>query len=182
MNKRKETARSFFDFEEDIDFDSFIKPYSEFASSLNERLLFIKKKKEKKKVRAYAVTCKDEPDLFFIAFAETEDKAKGDMVKYFKQNFHPSFMKSASLKIYPSIRRKRIPEFDKYSETKKVPVEELLKYGLTIPCSYCGRKEFTYEDLDNHRCFIIEGEGDINIYTQGSIACYDCYSKYFKKS
>lgn len=176
---RKRTARSVFDFEKnfDLNFDEYLKPYNDVQQELQEHLYFIKNKLET--VFAYKVEHDSDKSLFFITWAKNKERAKRDCYYYFRDNFHPAFTGKANWSEYLHLRPKRIPEFDKYSKEKQVPIPELLKIGLSIPCSLCGKHTFELKDYDNNRCFIIEGEGNMNSFTKGLLLCYDCKKKYF---
>lgn len=141
----------------------------------------------KPKMAAFKITFKDQPDLVFISFqpkelgkATTRARARWSACKYFKDSMHPSFQKRDDCKA--ELRQtvtKRIHDFDKYGTRGKVPIPELMKHiGATFPCSICGKDNFNFEDYKIGRCFIAEGEGDINPFTDGLILCYNCYKKY----
>ena len=80
-------------------------------------------------------------------------------------------------------RALRIKELDEYGlKGEIVPIPALLKAtGISLPCSVCGKGKFEYSDYIDGKCFIIEGEGNLNPYTKGYILCYDCYQKYLNK-
>ncbi len=172
---RKYSAQSLFDFEDDIDLNEFIQPYTKFENELKEHLYFIK---NKAKLKAYIITCVGIPEIFFIAFAENRDKAKSKAVKYYRDTvFHPEFTGNAWKKTYTKLRRNRCSSFDKYAKEGKVPIQEILKLGASFNCAICGKHTFTEADYDKHKCFILEGDGDYNSYTQNLIICYDCKRK-----
>lgn len=139
---------------------------------------------------ALRITFKNNPDLFYISFKDKSlgrltARAKGywEACKYFKENAHPEFQMewdySARLKEAVS---KRMPMFDKYSLKGKVPIPELMKHlNVSFHCSVCGKHNFTYEDYKIGKCFIVEGEGDMNVFTKGYVLCYDCHRKYMGK-
>ena len=137
---------------------------------------------------AYKITFSDQPDLVYISFQTrgnkdtTRAKARWEATKYFRDNMHWSFQKEKNytFEMHKTIT-KRLPELDKYGEKGKVPIPELMKaLNTTFPCSVCGKDNFNYEDYEIGRCFLLEGEGDLNVFTQGIILCYDCYKKYLK--
>lgn len=158
---------------EGLDLDEFIKPYEELKTEYEELL-----RKSKSKGEAYKVTYVGEPHLMYIAFNKNKDKAKGEATKFFKENFYPSFVGRGWREMYKKARTARLPDFDKYSVEGKIPIPELMKLGVSFPCSVCGQHNFEYKDLDQNICFIIEDEGDLNIFTKGYILCYKCYHAY----
>lgn len=138
----------------------------------------IRHEEDKKQVKAFLVTFREESDIFYIGFGTDKYKACYQASKYFKENFHPAFMKSGSNDIkFVKSRFKRIPEFDKYAKTGRVPIPELMKFGVSLPCSCCGNDNFTYEDYEMGRCFVFEGEGNMLPYADGFVLCYNCYQK-----
>ena len=158
------------------DLQTLIERYTEFKQQYSSNLYAIKNK-HKKPLRAYTVTFKDDPSLFYIAFTENRYKAKGKATMYFRDVImHPDFIGKEWKKKFLLCRYKSRPELDQYAETK-VPIPEVLKLGVTIPCSFCGKHYFTLDDYEKKRCFIVEGEGDINCFTRNLLACYDCYKK-----
>ena len=168
--------KSLFSFE-DLDFSDFLKPYKNFKEEYEN----LARKKRAKNRQAYKVTFRDHSDLVYFTFAKNKDRAKGEATKYFKENFHPSFMGRGWREEYKQARGVKIPELDKYGEKGRVPIPELMKYlKVSFPCSICGNYAFQYSDYEKGKCFIIEGEGNINEITEGIILCYDCYKKYFK--
>lgn len=132
--------------------------------------------------RAYRVVFKNHPDLFYIAFKGSREGAKYEASKYFKSIFHPFFTGEDYSKEMLQARAYRVQGLDKYALKGIIPIPELLKVtGITLPCSVCGKDHFDYSDYEIGRCFIIEGEGNLNPFTQGYILCYDCYKKYVGK-
>lgn len=167
--------KSLFSFE-DLDFSEFIKPYEDFQKDYESIL-----RKNKSRKRAFKVIFKDQPDLLYLTFSKSRDKAKGEAVTYFKNNFHPAFIGRSWRNEFGQARAYQVPELDKYSKEGKVPVPDLMKYlDASFCCSVCGNHTFKYSDYENGRCFVIEGEGDINEITKGIVVCYDCHRKYFK--
>ena len=78
----------------------------------------------------------------------------------------------------PSYRGAPYPPFDKYASDGKVPIPELMRYfNISFPCSFCGQHDFTLQSYEARTCHIIEGEGDLNVFTRGYIACNDCFKK-----
>ena len=161
---------------EDLDFSEFIKPYADLQKEYEDLV----RKKNLKKHRAFKVTFKDSPDLLYFTFTKSRDYAKGEAVKYFKENFHPSFMGRGWRKQYLKAVGARVPALDKYNITGKVPIPELMKHlNISFCCSVCGKEVFSYSDYEKKKCYFVEGEGDLNEHTSGLILCYNCYKKYF---
>ena len=134
------------------------------------------KEKKKDKKRAFLVII---DDRMFVAFAETKEKAKWQAVKYFRDNFYPGFTteKEYSAKLKGGTKNKRIPALDKYADEGKIPIPALLEVGFELSCTSCGKDNFTYEDYKNERCFVVEEDVDMNVYTRGVILCYSCYKR-----
>lgn len=174
--ERKSSLRGYEEFlsilnqEDDIDFSTFIDPYIEIKQNYEH----IAKKRLPK---CFSVTYRTVPDALYISFG-TKDKCKGEATKFFRDNFHPAFMGTDWKKQHTEARAIRQPQLDKYFKEKKVPIPEVMKLGATFPCSICGKENFTLKDYENKRCFIVEGEGDVNPFTLGHIVCYNCYKKY----
>ena len=126
---------------------------------------------------AYVIQFIDEPTAFFITFQtfKTRDTGKWEACKYFFYAGHPRI----GLDSYNKARRRRIPEFDKYSKEGKVPVEQIMKMGASYSCGICGNHLFTYEDIQKGKCHIVKGEGDTNQFTSGIVICNNCRRKYF---
>ena len=178
---RKKTAKSIFDFEKsaELDFESYLKPYEDVKSELQNHLYFIKNKVQK--LYAFRVIYKDDLNLLYIVFAKNKTDARKQANRYLKENFYEPFMENSRRDKYtPFVRLhpKRLPDFDKYAEEKLVPIPEILKLGIKLPCSFCGKHHFTLTDYDNNRCFIVEGEGNMTPFIKGLLACYECKRKY----
>lgn len=140
------------------------------------------REKRKKKV-AYLVWFKDRPELNFISFqVETDiridrarDRARAEANRYLRNTYSEFANKQSYYDIYMMSRGKRIAQFDKYAERGKVPIRELLSVGFKYPCAFCHKHNFTIDDYENHRCYIIENEYNLNPFTDGIIICYNCY-------
>ena len=144
----------------------------------------ILKKKIQREHRAFKVTYENHPDLFYIAFASNRAQAIYRSARYFQSIFNPFFSTNADYsREMRDSRALRIKELDEYGlKGEIVPIPALLKAtGIPLPCSVCGKGKFEYSDYIDGKCFIIEGEGNLNPYTKGYILCYDCYQKYLDK-
>jgi hypothetical protein len=78
-------------------------------------------------------------------------------------------------------RAYRLQELDKYALKGIVPIPEILRVlDVSMPCSVCKKGNFNYSDYKEEKCFIIEGEGNLNPFTKGYLLCSECYKKYIK--
>lgn len=172
-SKRKRTARNTF---YDINLAEFIEPYEELAKAYND-LYFIKKQRMK---QAYIVTFVDDPTLIYVAFSTNKEKSKVKYkaVKYFKDMMHPQFMSDESVgERFKAARPRRYPDFDKYVETERIPILELMRLGIRFPCTHCGKGAFNRQLVNLKQAIIIEGEGNLNPFTEGIILCKKCYGE-----
>ena len=173
-----------------VDTGSFSTPFTKLnIKPLLNKNKALKEQSKAPKKRAYAVTFKEYPELFYITFEDSGDKsthrakAKWQACKYFKNEImHPDFQKRNDYgNRMKASRGLRVPDFDKYAEKGKIPIPELMRVlNVTFKCSICGKYTFKYQDYKDGRCFIIEGEHDINSFTEGIILCYECKRKYLK--
>lgn len=134
---------------------------------------------EIEKLKAYIVTFKEHSHLLYVAFALTRNKAEAEAQKYMRDVFYGMYTLTDCPITLKEAHALRAPALDKYKTTGKVPIPELMKVGLTFPCSSCGKYNFDLSSYNAKKCFIVEGEGDLNSFTDGFIFCYDCYKKYF---
>ena len=178
QGKRKETARNPFAYIEDITLESFVEPYVTFRTDYNKCINSVRKRLTK---AAYISTFNNNKELVFISFHERKrylkDVAKGIAVKYFKENGHPDFSGKKWRDMYLTCRARRIPEFDKYSDAGTIPIIELMRLGVSFSCYLCGKGNFHEQDVKNERCFIIEGEGNLNPFTRGFVVCRRCMER-----
>lgn len=129
--------------------------------------------------KAFLVTFTNHDQLLYIAFTETKDKARAEAQRYMRDMFYPlESINKCPIKLSET-RAARAKNLDKYKEESKIPIPELMKLDVTFPCSCCGKDNFDYKDYEIGRCFIIEGEGDLNFFTKGMVVCYECKNKYF---
>jgi hypothetical protein len=166
--------------------DEILNDYPKFESAY-DKLSSIQRKKRKEPV-AYLVWYKDRPELNYISFqVETpkhidraRDRARAEANRYLRST-NPEFaQKQNYYDIYMMSRGKRVPQFDKYYETKRVPIKELMKIGFTYSCAFCHNHRFNLEDYDNYKCYVVEGENTLNPFTNGILLCYNCYKKLLK--
>ena len=160
---------------EKIKGDSYKKLQKEYERILHKEI--------KKQHKAYRVVFKDHPDLLYIAFCGSRGSARWQACKYFKSIFNPFFSGEDANREMLKCEAYRVQELDKYALKGSAPIPALLHaLDLSLPCSICGKDHFDYSDYEKGRCFIIEGEGNLNPYTSGYILCYDCHKKYIKNS
>lgn len=111
------------------------------------------------KLKAYIIT-----DKWFgnytVTFAETSGQAKASVVNSW--DFDCEF-------IY--LRAKRKKDWDKYADSKKIPVAELLKNCWWFECKGCG-KQITEDDILSGDAIIIDEER--NDFVQGGVICKEC--------
>ena len=133
-----------------------------------------------KRLKAFVVKYLDHSDLNYVCFYTEQMKknTKIEASKYFRDMLYPTFQKGGCKKEMHRSRYYRVPEFDKYAKTKKIPIPDLMQVlNMKFSCSLCGAYSFSYEDYLNKKCYVIEGDGDINPFTEGIILCYDCYKR-----
>ena len=143
----------------------------------NHNLYFQKNKCAPESIKAFLVSNVDFPQYIYVAFCETRERARAESISYVIRNFYPFTAYDKCPVKFAKARAKRLPDFDKYRDTKRIPVLELLKAGFELPCSICGKQKFNYGDYVARRCFIVEGEGNANEYTDGLLACSYCYNQ-----
>lgn len=143
----------------------------------------ILKKNIKRQYKAYKVTFKNHPDLYYIAFCNQRSKAMWQATKYFHESFHPFFTRYEDMSSeLLNAKAIRVQELDKYGLKGFIPIPELMRVlELSMPCSVCKKHKFTYSDYINNKCYIIEGEGNLNPFTKGYLLCHDCYKKYIDR-
>lgn len=125
--------------------------------------------------KAFLVTMVGYPELYYISFTHIKDRAKAEANKYFRTCNPKFYTTEGYYKMYLASRGRRVPEFDKYQRIGKVPILEIMQQGIKFPCFYCGKDNFSYEDYENHRCYILDDGTELNPYTQGVVLCYNCY-------
>lgn len=130
-------------------------------------------------VKAFLISFKGHPELTRLTFGVSRSQAKYNACTYYLKSSHPLFPNDEARKaFFYSANSKRIPELDKYAKEKVVPVLDFIKYtGLKVPCGICGKHEFSYEDYENSRCFLLKGEIVFDSVTTDAIVCYECKRK-----
>lgn len=119
----------------------------------------------KEKLKAYMVEDKN-CEAGMVIFAESSGKAKSEAL--YKDGFEDYE--------YTELRAKRMKQFDKYSDTKKIPIREMLELGWWFGCEGCCGKELTIDDLNNGDAIIIDNP-DRWDWVEDSIICTECANK-----
>lgn len=116
--------------------------------------------------KAYIVSDKWN-DNSTVVFAESVGKAKSEALTDAEFSwFDYTFVE---------LRARRMKEWDKYAESKKIPIMELLKNGWWFYCDgYCGR-QLNEDDIISGDAVIIEDER--NDFVKGNIICKECLKK-----
>ena len=163
----------------DLDFEDYLHPKEEETPVVD--YVELCRKRFIKPIKAWKVVFTDIKDLYFITFQSNREQARWDACDFFRKTMHPQFLdKGWWRRCYDNSRALRAQAFDKYAKDGFIPIPAFLKEGFTLPCSVCGKGNFSYSDYEKGRCFILEGEGNILPYLIGCILCYDCYKKYIK--
>ena len=102
-----------------------------------------------------------------VIFAESVGKAKSEALYEDEFSWHDYE--------YTELRARRMKEWDKYAESKKIPIMELLKNGWWFYCDgYCGR-QLSEDDIISGDAVIIEDER--NDFVKGNVICKECLKK-----
>lgn len=119
------------------------------------------------KLKAYVVTDKwgDSGNIIVWAVSAAQAKAK---------SLYKDELDGVE---YIDIRVKRIKAFDKYQNTKKVPIEELLQMGWWFYCGGFCSEEINQDNIDSKKAFIVKGDKDFNDWVEGDVYCEACYEK-----
>ena len=164
-------ADCFSDIFSEIDYSEFLAPYTDFSKCYSKTLCSMHNK------RCYIVTYKGKPGLLYVSFQSNKDRAKGEATRYFKLSGHPDFSGSLWRDLHTHSRGVVKPEWDKYMMKRKIPVIELMKFGAKFPCYLCGKHLFGVDDVERGKCVIVEGETELNPFTQGCVYCKRCAGK-----
>ena len=159
------------------------KAEKETLKELEEEYRKILKRNIQREYRAYRVCFKNHPDLLYIAFCSNRGSAKWRATKYFKNSFHPFFSNDEDCsREMLNCKAYRIQDFDEYYLKGLIPIPKLLKtLDISMPCSVCKKGHFKFSDYIAQKCFIIEGEGNLNPFTKGYLLCPQCYKRYIAK-
>lgn len=173
-----------------LDLSAFLEPKKDTKTTKKETYKGLQKEYERilhkeiqRENRAYRVVYMNHPELLYVAFSSNRENAKWQSAKYFKETLNPFFTKDSYNKEMMNSRAYRIQELDKFALKGVIPIPDLLHaLDVSMPCSVCGKDHFDYSDYEKGRCFIVEGEGNLNPFTQGYILCYECHKKYLGKN
>ena len=116
--------------------------------------------------KAYIVSDKWN-DNSTVVFAESVGKAKSEALTDAEFSWFDY--------TFTELRVRRMNEWDKYAESKKIPILEMLKNGWWFGCvGLCG-KEINEDDIINGDAMVIEdGRND---FVQGNVICKECMKK-----
>lgn len=121
----------------------------------------------KEKLKAYIVSDKWNEAGSIVVWAETSGKAKAAAL----------YRDELDSVDYIDIRVNRAPDFDKYAESKKVPIQELLNIGWWFYCSGLCSREISQDDIDAKEAFIIDDQKGFNTFVKGDVICAECKKK-----
>ena len=113
------------------------------------------------KLKAYIVSdtlCEN----FSVTFAETSGQAKANVINTW----------DFSDCEYTALRTQRKKEWDKYADSKKIPVAELLKNCWWFECKGGCGKQIMEDDIISGDAIIIDEER--NDFVQGGVICKEC--------
>lgn len=121
------------------------------------------------KLKAYVISdvyCGADGSI--IVWAETAGKAKS---KALYDDLFDNYE-------YTELRAERIKDFDKYSETKHIPISELLSYGWWFYCANCCKDmRLSEDDVNNGNAFIVDEDYEREDFVKGNVICKECYKK-----
>ncbi len=120
----------------------------------------------KEKLKAYTVCDKWNDAGSIIVWAESSGKAKS-------QSLYNDIFDGYE---FTDLRVCREPDFDKYAESKKVPIQELLDRCWWFCCCECLKDHLGQDSIDNGDAFIIERD-ERDDFVLGTIICADCKKK-----
>ena len=127
--------------------------------------------------RARIVTVNGRKDLVWLVYAMTKGKSYWKGYKEIRDYYYPNVKDKEVPFSAQDIRGNLAPELDKYWKVEIVPVADLLKAGFTFPCFCCGNS-LDYEDLQDGRCIVVEGEGNVAPFAFGKVICSKCEQSY----
>ena len=131
-----------------------------------------------KPLKAYRAIEFKNPSVTAIVFAQNVHQARYRGAKFFKEyGYFNSNGRRVDPNIMHSARAYRIPEFDKYALTERVPIPELMKAGFKFSCACCHQYTFDYSAYEARACFIFEEGTNPIPYAEGFVVCHECYKK-----
>lgn len=122
---------------------------------------------EKENLKAYIVYDKWYAEGSIVVWAETSGKAKS------KGLYHDNMDGFE----YTDLRAYRMKDFDKYVESKHIPIAELLANGWWFYCADCGAEQINQNDVENGEAFIINKDYDREDFVKGNVICKKCYER-----
>ena len=119
------------------------------------------------KLKAYIVNDKWNDAGSIVVWAETRGKAKSNAL------YNDVFDGCE----YTELRTERVKDFDKYADTKKVPIQELLNMSCWFSCRKCGEEYLDYDKIADDEAFIDDVDYSNNDFVKGSVICAECKKK-----
>lgn len=120
----------------------------------------------KGKLKAYIVNDKWNDAGSIITWAETSGKAKALAL-------YDDIFSNCE---YTELRAERSKYFDKYADSKKIPIRELLDRTWWFGCCKCNKEQLDQDSIDNGEAFIDETE-DACEFVKGAVICAECKKK-----
>ena len=102
-----------------------------------------------------------------IVFAETPGKAKLKGLECCDSFYDYDFTE---------LRAERQKDFDKYAETQRIPIKELLDRGWWFCCVNCG-EQINEDNIADGEAFINSEEDEYTSFVKGTVICDGCHKK-----
>lgn len=102
-----------------------------------------------------------------IVFAETSGKAK---VKGLESGSFDDYD-------FTELRAERQKDFDKYSDTQRIPIKELLDRGWWFYCANCGSLQINEDNIADGEAFIGSETDEYSSFVKGTVICDGCHKK-----
>lgn len=118
------------------------------------------------KLKAYIVCEKWGDAGSIVVWAETPGKAKS-------QALYNDIFDGYE---FTELRLDRVKDFDKYADTKKVPVQDLLNMSWWFYCAQCCKEHLDQDEIDDGKAFIDESS-DACDFVKGAVICAECKKK-----
>jgi hypothetical protein len=121
------------------------------------------------KLKAFMISDKNlEVGSTFI-WAESSGKAKAKAL--YSDTFSWDDIK------FTDLSAKRVKDFDKYADSKRIPIQELLNWGWWFCCCDCGKEDLDQDKIDAGEAFIFDTEYLYGDFVKGCLICADCLKK-----
>ena len=78
---------------------------------------------------------------------------------------------------FTELRVERQKYFDKYSDTQRIPIKELLNRGWWFYCAGCGSVQINEDNIADGEAFINSYEDEYLDFVKGTVICDSCASK-----